>query len=233
MRNLYEKRGVTASMAISKAWDWDKESCPIWLQPSEESYFIAQKWKERNVETILDFGCGLGRHSIFFAKQGFKVTAFDLSPKATEHLEAWAKRENVAICITTADMIELPFNDNSFDALFAYHVISHTNSAGMQKILNEVSRVLKIGGEIYLTLCSKETWSFKDAGYPKLDENTVVKTDDGPEKGIAHFYVTMDDVLNLFSNYNIERIRHTDDCYLSGQKQNSKHYFIAAKLREK
>ena len=220
-------------MAVSKAWDWDKASYPVWLQPSEESYFIAQHWKEKNVESILDFGCGLGRHSIFFAKQGFNVTAFDLSSKATEHLEAWAKRENVSIHVTTADMMELPFDDNSFDALFAYHVISHTDSPGIEKILQEVSRVLKLGGELYLSLCSKETWSFKDAGYPKLDENTVVKTDDGPEKGIVHFYVSLDDVLDLFGNYDIERIRHTDDCYFSGQKQNSKHYFISAKLRTK
>ena len=130
-------------------------------------------------------------------------------------------------------MIKLPYADNSFDALFADHVISHTDSIGILKIIREISRVLNVGGEIFLTLCSKETWSFRDAGYPKLDENTVVKTDDGPEKGIPHFYVTFDDITNLLADYDIERIRHTDDCYFSGRKQNSKHYFISAKLRTK
>lgn len=112
-------------------------------------------------------------------------------------------------------------------------VISHTDSAGIKKILNEISRVLKIGDEIFITLCSKETWSFKDAGYPRLDENTVIKTAEGPEKGIPHFYVSLDDAIDLLANYNIERIRHTDDCYFSGKKQNSKHYFITANLRSK
>lgn len=69
-----------------------------------------------------------------------------------------------------------------------------------------------------MTLCSKETWSYKDAGYPKLDENTVIKTADGPEKDIPNFY--------------IEKIRHTDDCYYADRRQNSKHYFILAKLKE-
>lgn len=58
-------------MTVSKAWDWNKELCPIWLQPSEESYFISQKWKDKNIKKVLDFGCGLGRHSIYFAKRAF------------------------------------------------------------------------------------------------------------------------------------------------------------------
>lgn len=220
-------------LSVSKAWDWKKESSSIWLNPSEESYYVAQQWKDKNIKNILDFGCGLGRHSIYFSKQGFHVSAFDLSEEGTEHLKEWAKKENLPIDITTANMIMLPYKDDSFDALFAYHVISHTDSVGIKKIIGEISRVLKVGGEIYLTLCSKETWSFRDAGYPQLDDNTVIKTDDGPEKGIPHFYVTLDDIIDLFADYDIEKIRHTDDCYFSGRKQNSKHYFISAKLRTK
>ena len=220
-------------MSISKAWDWNRETAPIWLRPSEESYYIAQKWKEKGIHTILDFGCGLGRHAIFFAEQGFDVSAFDLSEEGAEHLKKWADREKQTIDVRVADMGNLPYADNTFDAIFAYHVISHTDSLGIKKILSEISRVLKPNGEIYITLCSKETWSFKGAGYPKLDDNTVIKTDEGPEKGIPHFYVSLDDILILLSHYEIERIRHTDDCFYSGKKQNSKHYFISAALRER
>lgn len=220
-------------MSISKAWDWNKELSPIWLQPSEESYFVAQRWKDKNFKEVLDFGCGLGRHSIYFAKQGFHVNAFDLSREATEHLKSWAKKENLSIKVKNVDMSKLPYDDNSFDAIFAYHVISHTDSVGIKRIINEISRVLRIDGEIFLTLCSTESWSYKDAGYPRLDENTVIKTDDGPEKGIPHFYVTLDDIIDLLVDYDIDRIRHIDDCYFAGKKQNSKHYFITAILRTK
>ena len=96
-----------------------------------------------------------------------------MSEKGTKHLRTWAEKENLSIEITNADMLKLPYADNSFDAIFAYHVILHTDSVGIKNIIIEMSRVLKNGGEIYLTLCSKETWSFRDAGYPKLDENTV------------------------------------------------------------
>lgn len=216
-------------MADSKAWNWKEETSLIWLKPSEDSYYIVNRWKEKGYKDVLDFGCGLGRHSIFFAKQGFNVSAFDLSQEGINHLENWAKDEGVTVDLTVADMISLPYKDNTFDCIFAYHVISHTDTAGMQKILSEISRILKPDGEIYLTLCSKETWSFKYAGYPKVDENTVVKTAEGPEKGISHFYVTLNDILRLLADFDIERIRHTDDCYFDGKEQNSKHYFILAR----
>ena len=218
-------------MSVSKAWDWNESENQIWLNPSEESYFISERWRDSGYKSLLDFGCGLGRHSIFFAKQNFDVSAFDLSADGAEHLKSWAECEKLKIDVQIADMLSLPYPNDTFDCLFAYHVISHTDTMGIKQIMGEIKRVVKPDGEIYITLCSKETWSYKDAGYPVIDENTVVKTEDGPEKGIPHFYVDMDDIIGLFSNAGLEllRIRHTDDCYWDGQKRNSKHYFILAK----
>lgn len=216
-------------MSISKAWDWKKENNAVWSRPSEESYYIAERWKAQQQKDILDFGCGLGRHSIYFAKQGFSVSAFDLSEEGVSSLRKWAKDENVNVQTTVCDMLNLPYADNSFDCIFAYHVISHTDTNGMKTILAEIRRILKPGGEIFLSLCSKETWSFKDAGYPKMDDNTVIKTDDGPEKGIPHFFVTLDDIIRLFHEFSLISVRHVDDCYFEGKKCSSKHYFILAK----
>jgi inorganic pyrophosphatase len=77
-------------------------------------------------------------------------------------------------------------------------------------------------------MCSKEDWTFEDAGFPKVDENTVIKTYDGPEKGIPHFYVNLDEIRDLFRDFNIQRIRHIDDCYDQGQIKHIKHYYITA-----
>jgi len=218
-------------MSISKAWEWNEEKNQIWLNPSEESYYISNRWKMQGFNTLLDFGCGLGRHSIHFSQQGFNVSAFDLSEDGTNHLREWAKKENLNIDVTVADMLTLPYSKDAFDCLFAFHVISHTDTPGMKTILNEVKRIVKPQGEVYLTLCSKESWSFAEAGYPKIDDNTIVKTDEGPEKGVPHFYMNLDDVINLLNETGLEliRIRHIDDCYYENQKQNSKHYFVLAK----
>lgn len=83
-------------MSISKEWDWSKENNSIWLSPSEESYYVVQRWKEKGYKRILDFGCGLGRHSVLFAKEGYCVNAFDLSVEATEYLKYWAEEEQLS-----------------------------------------------------------------------------------------------------------------------------------------
>ncbi len=222
-------------MSVSKAWNWKENQSGIWLEPSEESYFVAERWKKQGCKVLLDFGCGLGRHSIFFAQKGFDVSAFDLSEDAVNHLRGWAEKERLKIDARTADMLSLPYPDNSFDCLFAYHVISHTDTAGFNRIINEVKRVIKPDGEIYITLCSKETWSFAKAGFPVIDENTVRRTDDGPEKDIPHFYVSLDDIIRTFGAVNLElkSVRHIDDCYFDGGKKNGKHYFILARKRER
>ncbi len=217
-------------MVVSKPWDWNLEQNPVWLDPCEASYYVASRWKSQGRKDLLDFGCGLGRHSIYFARQGFQVSAFDLSEDGLSHLRNWAMKERLDIDMRQADMLSLPYLDASFDCIFAYHVISHTTTEGMSQVMREIQRVLRPGGEIFLTLCSKDTWSFKEAGFPKLDANTVVKTDDGPEKGIPHFYVSLDDVIELFRGFGLHNVRHVDDCYYDGRKRNSKHYFVLATL---
>jgi SAM-dependent methyltransferase len=213
-------------MSISKAWEWSKEKNPVWLTPSEESYYLAERWKTHGYCELLDFGCGLGRHSIFFAQKGFKVSAFDLSAEGAQHLKQWSEDKQLKINVEVADMLSLPYPDASFDCIFAYHVISHTDSRGIVKIISEMMRVLKKSGEFYLTLCSKEAWGYREAGYPRLDDNTVIKTDDGPEKDVPHFFASREDILALFKNQTILKIRHIDDCYFDGHCHEGKHFFV-------
>lgn len=216
-------------METTKAWNWAAAKEDIWLQPSEESYYLTERWKAQKRQTILDLGCGLGRHSILFARSGFRVASMDLSPDGVNHLKEWAGREHLAVQAQTADMMELPYEADCFDCVFSFHVISHCDTQGIRRVIAEMFRVLKPGGELYCTLCSKETWSFRSAGYPKIDENTVVKTDEGPEKGIPHFFVDLDDLLELFAAFEIIRVRHVDDCWFDGAKRESAHYFLLAR----
>jgi SAM-dependent methyltransferase len=215
-------------MVESKGWEWEKANQLPWLKPCEDSYYLANKWLELGYRNVLDLGAGLGRHSILFAKLGLKVSAIDLSDYGMNNLREWADKENLDIDIRIGDMVNLPYGDNSFDSVFAYHVISHTDTAGAKSVISEIERVLKPGGEIYTSMCSKDSWDFKESGFPKIDENTVLNKEEGPEKDVPHFYANLDNILNLFSNFNIEKVRHTDYCYINLQKQDSKYYYINA-----
>jgi ubiquinone/menaquinone biosynthesis C-methylase UbiE len=213
---------------ISKAWDWAKNSQDIWNQPSEESYYLLNRWKNKEFSYFLDLGCGLGRHSLLFAQAGFNVNSFDLSAEAISDLKKKSAECGLSnLVCAMGDMNELPYADGSFDCLLAYHVISHTDSRGIKKILGEIKRVLKPSGEFFLTLCSKNSWSFQQAGYPKHDENTIIKVEDGPENGIPHFYSDEETVRELFKDLRLLNVKHVKDIAINGTElKDSWHYFI-------
>ncbi len=213
-------------MIENKAWNWKMNKSGIWEIPSEDSYYLVERWKQKGLNTFLDLGCGLGRHSVQFAKAGFTTFSFDLSSEGIEHLREKSKVENLGIQACIGDMTNLPYGNAFFDCLLAFHVISHTDTNGIVKVVSEIERVLKPGGEVFLSLCSKNAWSYKDAGFPVIDENTVEKVEDGPENGIPHFFADREIIDKLFTGFEIENLRHIQDVIVKGKDYGSWHYFI-------
>lgn len=190
-------------MAKTKAWDWSINEDQKWLIPCVESAWLAERWQSEGKACLLDLGCGLGRHSVYFAQKGFEVTASDLSDYGISHVEEWAGRLGVPVQTTVCDMTSIPFPDGSFDCMLAYNVIYHTDTAGFRAVLAELFRVLKPGGELFLTLLSKRSPGFVEAKPEQyVDENTIVRTDcEETERGIPHFYMDAADVSTFFKDW--------------------------------
>lgn len=217
-------------MAESKSWNWqiveeDKKS--IWKNPSKESYFLVNRWLGQAKKSFLDLGCGLGRHSILFGKNGFDVSCFDLSENALERTRKWAEEEGMRFEYTRGDMLELPYRNESFDCILSMNVISHTDTKGLEQVISEINRVLKPGGEGYITLASKETWSFKQTDWPMVDENTRYRMEEGPEYMIPHVYVDYEMIKRLFAGFEIFGLTQVEDFYeKDGATNSSFHYHI-------
>lgn len=216
----------------SKGWNWkivaDKYA-EMWKNPSVISYYLLNRWKTKNKKHFLDLGCGLGRHTILFAKNAFDVEALDISENAIERAKKWAKDENLSVKFAIGDMIDLPYDNNSFDCILCRNVMSHTNTAGIKKIISEIKRILKTDGECYLTLSSKNTWGYQQ-DWPKVDENTKLLMVEGPEHKVPHFYADYDLIKELFADFKIEFIYHIADYYdIEGKVYESWHYHVLIK----
>ena len=220
-------------MIKSKGWNWkivkDDPNC-IWKNPSIESYYLLNRWTSQNKKDFLDLGCGLGRHTVLFAKNSFNVSCFDISEEAIKRTREWCEKEKLNCNYQIGDMLELPYEDISFDCILCRNVISHTDTEGIKKIIKELYRVLKKDGECYLTLGSKDTWGFKQEDWPLKDPNTRLRMEEGPEYKTPHFYADYPLCIELFKDFEIVTIYQVVDYYNRDDKVfDSYHYHILIK----
>ncbi len=211
-------------MDESGSWNWDKVSNAFWSDPSEDVYYLLHRWKGAGRDTILDLGCGMGRHALLFAAHGFQVTALDSSESGVRKLKGAAREKGLTIDTVRADLRKLPFDVESFDAVLAYHSIYHVDSEGMLAAVKELHRILKPTAEVYLTLKSKTNPTYADACNPVVDENVRMKREEDGSI-LPHFYCDLGNVRKLLSEFRIIKLRQIEDIF--GDKS-SWHYFVLA-----
>lgn len=87
-------------------------------QPSSMCYKVLQLLTPERSPKLLDVGCGEGRNTIFFARNGYQVTAFDLSIEGVKKTREWADRLNLSVEVFQADLIQFRLQDH-YDILFS------------------------------------------------------------------------------------------------------------------
>lgn len=214
-------------MIKSKAWNWDIALAPQWEEPAPEIYPLLNRWHKQNYKTLLDLGCGVGRHALLFSKHGFEVSACDLSNEGVDKLNDLAKKDSLNIATKVCDMLSLPYKDNSFDCLIAFHAIYHSDDEGIKKIINEIKRILRIGGEAYITFNSKNSSAFKNPDNKHFTESTIFKTK-GHEAGIPHYYASKQEVESLLRDFEIIEFSYKEE-YRQDQDYTGAHYFVLVK----
>ena len=115
------------------------------LNPVRHEYF-KRILKERGVRSgaVLDVGCGGGILSEEFAKDGFRVTGVDPSPKSINAAREHAAENSLDIEYLVGCGETLPFADDSFDIVACCDVLEHVDDPKL--VIHEVSRVLINGG---------------------------------------------------------------------------------------
>lgn len=138
--NWYEQffSGINCEM-------WEKAMTPEWTNP--EVTFVRDILNLPAGATILDMPCGMGRHSIVLARQGFQVTAIDISAEFLNGLRKKVKVENLSIQVIEADILSVQITD-SFDGAFCLgNSFGYFNYPGMEIFGQKVAASLKPGAK--------------------------------------------------------------------------------------
>ena len=120
------------------------------LEPSFPAKKAIKLFKEQKIKKIIELGAGLGRDTIFFAKNSIHVEALDYSPSAIKVINEKAEKQNLSNYISTKIFDirkKIPFKDNSVDACFSHmlYCMALTNIE-LESLNNEICRVLKPKG---------------------------------------------------------------------------------------
>lgn len=129
-----------------------------------------ERFLETGTGRVLDIGSGSGRATIMalLERPGAQVVALD--NWSADYIESNSPRrllENAAVAgaadrveTVTADMRELPFEDDSFAAIVSTYAIDHLDSQGIVRALDEAHRVLEPGGTFLLLVMNHDAWIY-------------------------------------------------------------------------
>jgi ubiquinone/menaquinone biosynthesis C-methylase UbiE len=147
---------------------------------------------------LLEIGCGMGYDSLEFIRRGVRVTAMDLTPNAVAFARRHFEVEGVAAeDVKVGNALQLPFPDESFDAVWANGVLHHTGDT--PRAIAEVYRVLKPGGRAIIShFYRKASWMYLVSRIGR--ENIEYKEQDPP---VTDFF-TDAEIEAMFRDFEIE-----------------------------
>ena len=99
-------------------------------------------------QRVLDMGCGTGRHALWLAGEGAKVTAVDFSQGMLD--QARAKQGADVVNWVVHDLHEpLPFDDNTFDTVVSGLVLEHIRD--LLFFFSQAGRILNSRGQLVVS----------------------------------------------------------------------------------
>lgn len=155
--------------------------------PSEHVVrFLISCRDNAGAKTMLDVGCGAGRHMRLATELGLEPTGIDSSQQALDQAGAYGP-------VQLADMTALPFPDESFDIVLAFGTVYYATKDVTRAALLEIRRVLTINGHALVSLRTERDWR---AGHLALNGvgEVVFRMASEPEDGMVINFTGREDI---------------------------------------
>jgi glycine/sarcosine N-methyltransferase len=132
--------------------DWNKRL-------AHELPFFEREFRDAGVASVLDAGCGTGRHDIAFARMGLRVVGADPSEEMLDAARANAAEAGADVTFVDAGFGELAgLGLGTFDAVISTgNALPHVDGrAGLDAALADFAAMLRPGGLLVLHLLNHE-----------------------------------------------------------------------------
>lgn len=175
-------------------------------QPHEDVGWLDDAFTASGVASILDRGCGDGRHLAHFARQGCGLTGFDCSPAALRLAAERLGARHPGVRLVLGEMAALPFAECSFDAVISFQVLNHGRIADIRRAIAEIGWVLRPGGRLFAVVSIwDEPGPVAGVNGVEVEPATYLLPDDHREAGIPHHFFLEDELRGEFTGFEPER----------------------------
>jgi len=141
--------------------------------PSAPGLAAAETFVAAGLTSVLELGAGQGRDTLYLARQGLHVTAFDFAAGAVETISAKVEAAGLTDLVTVArhDVRRpLPLRDASIDASYSHMLFCMALTTGeLERLVEDLRRVLRPGGLVVYTARTTADAHF-GAGTPRGDD---------------------------------------------------------------
>jgi SAM-dependent methyltransferase len=196
------RREMTMAATAVEAWDdrWaTSEGRAGWLVPDPAVAALVPVLKARGAQHVLDLGCGVGRHALLFAENGFAVEAIDGAAAGLDFDRTEATARGLRVSLRQADADTLPFADGSFDYVLSWNVIFHGTMGDVGRRLAEIWRVLRPGGLYQGTMLSKRDAQFGVGR--SVAPDTFIRGNEA--KAHPHYYCDLTGLATLLAGFEV------------------------------
>jgi SAM-dependent methyltransferase len=203
------------------SWDsiWDNVfTSQEWGKYPSESLiqFVARNYYKlnRSEVKILEVGCGTGANLWYISREGFQAYGMDGSEIAIGMAKSRMSKEQLSINVEVGDILNLPYQDNFFDAVIDNECVYCNNFENSIKIIAEIHRVLKRKGKFYSRTFAEQMYIGKRNDSEKIMEFSNVE--DGPLKGKGFVRLSSEDSIKKlygkqFTIESIDYLEYTRD----------------------
>ena len=213
---------LTGSAIDSWEQRWGtEEGRADWIDAHPAVVRLIPELKARRVRRALDLGCGVGRHALLLASEGFEVDAFDGSETGLAVLGETARVSGLTLGLQHGNADALPYPDASFDFVLSWNVIYHGTMGDVGRRIAEIWRVLKPGSLYQGTMLPTRHVDYARGRF--VAPGTVVSDGPDEERNHRHFYCDAATLVALFSGFDLLNLTQAEQ-----HRPGSWHWHIVA-----
>ncbi|NMO95134.1 class I SAM-dependent methyltransferase [Paenibacillus lemnae] len=115
------------------------------VEPNAACFQVLQFMPPVRRLKLLDLGCGEGKDAVFFARNGYEVTALDVSDAGLRKTQQLADKAGVQIHIVKADILDYRL-DTYYDVVFSSGVLHYIKPEHRSDIFDNYKRFTRPNG---------------------------------------------------------------------------------------